>query len=320
MFCKSFNLLLSLLLAGGLLLSACAPAATSAPIAESPPEPTAESIQLTDYRGKTVTLETPAQRVISLAPSNTEILFAIGAGDQVVGRDTFSDYPPEAQGVTDIGGGFGDIDKETLLTLEPDLVLAADLTPPEQIESLEALGLAVYSLPNPTDYAGLYENLQIVGQLTGRQDEVDALVQDLKARVEAVAGKVAGVSERPLVFYELDVTDPNAPYTAGPGTFIDTLISTAGGENLGADLDGDWVQISVEALLTRNPDVIILGDYTWGGVTPEDVYARTGWDGLTAVQTQQVYPFDDNLVSRPGPRLVDGLEAMASFLHPDLFE
>ena len=122
------------------------------------------------------------------------------------------------------------------------------------------------------------------------------------------------------MFYELDSTDPNAPWTSGPGTFIDTMIRAAGGENLGATLEGAWLQVSLEELIRRDPQVIILGDYTLGGVTLEMVMERLGWQGLQAVQEQRIYIFDDNLVSRPGPRLLDGLEALAKLLHPALFE
>ncbi len=135
-----------------------------------------------------------------------------------------------------------------------------------------------------------------------------------------VESAISVASELPLVFYELDVTDPNAPWTSGPGTFIDTMIRTAGGENLGSTLQGFWIQVSLEELIRLDPEVIILGDYTLGGVTPEMVAQRAGWEGLKAVIEGQVYTFDDNLVSRPGPRLLDGLEAMARLLHPELFK
>ena len=256
----------------------------------------------------------------SLAPSNTEILFAIGAGAQVVARDSFSDFPEQAKAIADIGGGFGEIDTETLISLKPDLVLAAEINPVEKVQMLEELGLKVFYLSNPKDLDGLYENLHTVARLVGREAEAEALVESLELRVSAVEGKIAGVQERPLVFYELDSTDSSAPWTPGPGTFIDLLLSKAGGNNLGNILNSEWAQISVEELITQNPEVILLGDYTWGGVTPEDVAARPGWQAIAAVQKGQVYPFDDNLVSRPGPRLVDGLEALAKLLHPELFE
>ena len=319
------NLRKTLVLALVFLLGACRP--DSQVPAPTPATPTAavtvtESapITLTDGRGVEISLEAPAERIVSLAPSNTELLFAIGAGDQVVGRDAFSDYPEAALSVTDIGGGFGEIDTETLLTLEPDLVLSADIIAPEQNEALESLGLTVFVLPNPLGLVDLYLNVTIVGTLTGHVPEAAALVTDLEARVAAVVANVSAAETVPLVFYQLDSTDPNAPWTSGPGTFIDTLITMAGGRNIGAGLEDQWAQISAEVVIDQDPDIILMGDAVWSGLTAEDVAARPGWDGITAVQTGQVYAFDDNLVSRPGPRLVDGLEALARLLHPELFE
>ncbi len=319
-----------------LLLSACAQATptpapeplaveptlapTEIPTAAPTAVPTAAPLVITDARGKEFTFAQAIQKIVSLAPSNTEILFAVGAGKQVVGRDSFSDYPAEAQAVADIGGGFGALNTEIILAATPDLVLAGDLTPAEQIQSLEDLGLKVFVLGNPTNLAGMYENLRLVARMTGHVDETETLVASLQAREKAVNEKLAGVTERPLVLYELDGTDPNAPWVPGPGTFVDTLIQQAGGENLGAALDGAWVQVSLEVLIEKDPDLILLGDALWGGVTPEMVAARGGWEALTAVKEGKIYPFDDNTVSRPGPRLVDGLEAMAKFLHPELFK
>ncbi len=299
------------LLIVALVVSGCGPAA----LAQS-----AKPVSLTDGNGRTVTLQLPAQRVVSLAPSNTEILFAVGAGPQVVGRDSFSDYPLEAKDVPDIGGGVGSLNMELILSKKPDLVLASPLTPPEQVANLEKANLTVYVLPNPKTFDDLYTNLETVGKLTGHDQDAATLVASLKQRVKAVTDKVANVTQRPVVYYELDATDPSAPYTSGPDTFVELLIRTAGGENFGSNLKGDWVQISVETLLTRQPDYIVLGDNTYGGVTPEQVKARAGWDALKAVKDGNIFIFDDNTVSRPGPRLVDGLEAMAKLIHPELFK
>lgn len=313
---------LIMVMAAAMLLSACAPAATlvltDTPVPTQAPIPS--SITVTDSAGKTITLAAPAQRIISLSPASTESLFALGAGAQVVGRDAFSDYPEQAKGITDIGGGFGELNIEAILAQNPDLVLAGSLTPPEQTKSLEDAGLTVYTLGNPKDFIEMYAILETLAKLTGRETEAAALIDGLKQRVSAVEAKLAGVSQRPLIFYEIDGTDPNAVWTPGPGTFIDTLITMAGGENLGANLQGEWVQISLEELIARDPDLILLGDAIWGGVTVESVKARAGWEALEAVQNGSTYPFDDNLVSRPGPRLVDGLETLARLLHPDLFE
>ncbi len=311
-----------LLLAGGCAVAAVQPTQTPAPLPTSAPTATIapQPIMVTDSMSNTVTLQSPAKRIVSLAPSNTEILYAIGAGDQVVGRDMFSDYPDQAKNVTDIGGGFGELNTETIVSLKPDLVLATALTPLEQIKALQGLGLTVFVLGNPTDLDGMYENLRTVANLTGHQPEAEKLVDGLKVRVAAVKEKMAAVKEHPLVFYELDSTDPNNPWTAGPGAFIDTLLSMASARNVGSTLSSAWVQISVEKLLTENPEYILLGDATLGGVTPDMVAARAGWNTLSAVKNNKVLPFDDNLVSRPGPRLVDGLEALAKLLHPEQFK
>src|SRR5512146_1362530 len=154
------------------LASACAPAAV--PQASGP-------VSLTDGNGRTVTLKLPVQRVLSLAPSNTEVLFAVGAGSQLVGRDSFSDYPPEAKNVADIGGGFAALNMELILSKKPDLVLAAPLTPPEQIADLGKAGLTVYVLPNPKSFDDLYANLETAGKLTGHDQDAAKLVDSLKA-------------------------------------------------------------------------------------------------------------------------------------------
>lgn len=281
--------------------------------------PASGNLTFTDGLGREVTLNGPAQRIVSLAPSNTEILFAVGAGSQVVGRDEFADYPEEARSIASIGGSFGEYSSEAIVALEPDLVLAAEINPPELVKQLEDLGLTVYYLKNPLTLEEMYANLEIVGQLTGH--DVTNLVDSLKARVAAVDEKIALISSRPTVFYEIDASDASKPYTYGPGTFGDLLITRAGGANLAtaAGITDPYPQISLEQIVAANPAMIILGDSIWG-ITPEAVQARAGWENIAAVQSGQVFPFDDNLVSRPGPRLVDGLEQLAKLLHPGSFE
>ncbi len=277
------------------------------------------SITLTDGLDREIVLASPAQKIVSLAPSNTEILFAVGAGAQVIGRDEFSDYPLEAKNLPSVGGSMGNYDMEKITSLQPDLVLAASLNTPEQVQALEQLGLTVFYLANPTDLNGLYGNLQIVGKLTGHDQEASVLVDSLKARVDAITTPLANGKEKPLVYYELDATDPAKPWTTGPNTFLTQLIRVAGGRSIGEALTSDYAQIGLETLLTQNPDIILLGDAAYG-TTPEQVALRAGWSDLNAVKENQIYAFDDNLVSRPGPRLVDGLEALAKLLHPEIFK
>jgi iron complex transport system substrate-binding protein len=325
-----FHLLVGL----ALLLSACLPtlAPASAPVQveeatamveEPTSEPVVEAaptaIKLVDGLGRTVILENPAQRIVSIAPSNTELVWAVGALDQLVAREDFANFPEEVLDLPSIGQVYGDLNTELILSFEPDLILTADLQTADQIAQLEGLGLTVYMVPNPRDLEGLYENMRAIAALTGHSDTIEAVIDGLKARVAAVETTLAGIEERPLVFYELDATDPNAPWTAGAGTFVDTLITMAGGTSLGATFSDPWVQVSSEELIAQDPDLILLGDSIFG-VTVEDVVVRAGWESISAVVNGQVYPFNDDLVARPGPRMIDGLEELARIIHPDLFE
>ncbi len=313
------------------LLTACAPQATqtTAPVATEAPateapatvvptESAANTLSFTDGLGREVKLNGPAQRIVSLAPSNTEILFAIGAGSQVVGRDALSDYPEEAKSVADIGMTFDALNTELIVSLKPDLVLTAEINPVEQIKQLEDLGLTVYYLKNPLTLEEMYVNLEIVAQLTDHEEEAATLIESLKARVAVVDEKIAPLSSRPSVFYELDATDPAKPFTAGKGTFITQLIERAGGYNIAADIEG-YPQLSLEQVVAADPAFIILGDARYG-VSAETIAQRPGWENLTAVKNGNVLPFNDDLVSRPGPRLVDALEELAKLLRPELFE
>jgi len=319
----------------GLLLSACGseatpapasnqesepvPATEAAPTPEPTEEPMPETMVFEDDMGNTFELEGYPQAIVSISASTTEILFAIGAGDQVVGRDEYSLYPEEALEVTNIGAMWEELPAEAILALEPDLIVAAQIISEEQVTALRDLGLNVYWQANPTSYEGLWENLRDFGKLTGHEDEAEALIASLETRVATVQGKTAAVTERPSVFYELDATDPSNPWTAGSGTFIDYIITQAGGSNAASALEGEYAQISSEQLIAVNPDIILLADALYG-TTPESVAERPGWDVITAVMENAIYPIDPNMMSVPGPRLVDALEITAGLLHPELFE
>jgi len=282
-------------------------------------EPEVETLVFEDDLGREVELSGYPQVIVSISPSTTEILFAVGAGEQVAGRDDMSLFPEEAVNVTSIGSFWGDVPAEAILSLEPDLVLAAEIIAEEQVQVLADLGLQVYWQANPDDYEGLFNNLRDIAALTGHQDEADDLVADLMARVEKVLQTIAVSSFIPSVFYELDATDPSNPWTAGSGTFIDYIITLAGGMNSAAHLQGEYPQISSEEIINVNPDIIILADALYG-ITNESVMERPGWDGIKAVINGDIYPIDPNIMSVPGPRLVDALEETARILHPDLFE
>lgn len=323
---------LFLLALGSLLLAACAgttlaptePATVPPPTAAATvaptntPQSTPELISVTDGRGVEITLDEPARRIVSLAPSNTEIVFAIGAGETLVGRDELSDYPPEAQSVTSIGPTYGDLNTEAIVSLQPDLVLAASITDPAHIEALEDLGLTVFMVANSVEFEGLYENLRTVGILTAHEEGAEALVEDLQDRVGAVRTAIDG-AEPVSFFYELDASEVNAPWTTGTGTFTHRILTMAGGENIAADQES-WVQLSLEEIVVRDPEVIIFGSGPFVPTTVDSLKERPGWGQLTAVQEDRVYAVNTDLLDLPGPRLVDGLERAAEILHPERFE
>jgi iron complex transport system substrate-binding protein len=279
--------------------------------------PTPSAITVTDDAGREVTVSKTPQRIVSLAPSNTEILFALGLGDNVVGVTDFCDYPEEAKAKEKVGGITPNVEK--IVALKPDLVvtIGGDPFPTELINRLEELKLTTIVL-SPKDLDGVTHDIELVGQVTGKRAEAAKLVDDMKARAKAVADKCKDVSTRPTVFYELDATDPAKPYTTGPGSWHDTFIQIAGGTNVAANATSPWVQFSMEELVKADPDLIILGDSNWG-VNADAVKAREGWGNLKAVKSGAIHPIDDNLISRPGPRVVDGLEALAEIIHPELF-
>jgi iron complex transport system substrate-binding protein len=328
------TILLSALIGLTLLLSACAPAAqqelpavvpSEVPATEVPTpvpptsEPEVAAIVITDDLGAEITLEGPAQAIISISPSLTEILYAVGAGDRLIGRDSNSTYPQEALTAADLGGMWDGIPVEDILAMEPDLILAGEIFSADAIAELRDLGLPVYWQANPDDFEGLYENIRAIAILTGTEEQAAALVADLSAQVAAVDGTLADVDQTPLVFYELDASEPANPWTAGGGTFISYVITRAKGQNLGDSLEGEWVQISSEALVAQDPDVILLADEIYG-ITAESVAERPGWSEIAAVQEGKIFGFDPFILSVPGPRLVEGYQVLAELLHPEAWE
>jgi iron complex transport system substrate-binding protein len=307
-------LFLALLLTG--CLSAATPTDTSPSVEVASPK-TTFPLTLTDDLGREVTVEAEPERIVSLLPSNTEILFAIGAGDQVVGVTSYCDYPEEATTREQVGGITNKtLSVETVVAMEPDLVLASG-SQDEIIPTLEEAGLIVIAL-KPATFDDILANIEMVGQATGHTDQATVLTADLRSRVEAVSTKVNTIpaDSRPTVFYEV-WHDPLM--TAGPNTFIGQLIVLAGGKSIFDDVNKDWPEVSAEVILKRNPEVILGPDSHGEELTVEKISARTGWANITAVQNEQIYILDGNAISRPGPRIVDMLEEVARDLYPDLF-
>jgi iron complex transport system substrate-binding protein len=291
------------------VLTACASAPTTAPIAAS-----AASITVTDDARRAVILKNLPTRIVSLAPSNTEVLYALGLGDRVVGDTEYCDYPPEAKLKPRVGG-FANIDLEKVVGLNPDLVVATNIHAKTVVPELEKRGIIVVVV-EPKNVDDVIAKIAFVGKITGASEMAAKLTAQIKMRIDAVAAKTATAKTKPRVFYEID----KSLYTAGPGSFIDDMVTKAGGVNIAADAKGAYAQLSPEAIIAQDPQVILLGDMNFGE-TPASVKARPGWSNISAVKNGRIIPLaDENLVSRPGPRIVDGLEMLARALYPELFK
>ena len=315
-----------LLLALSLVLPACAraPGASQPPptpipssLVAKPEAVTSYPLTLTDDAAREVTIAADPERIVSLAPSNTEIACALDSCEQLVGVTDFDDYPPEVAEVEKVVV-FAQVDVEKVVAAEPDLVLAAgnELTPTAVIDQLGELGVTVLVL-YPESLDEVYDNVELVGTVLDEQVAASELVEVMQARVEAVEDAVAE-ADSPRVFYEVSIFEGTI-YTAGEGSFIASLLETAGGDPITGDALS--TSIALEDLVAADPELILLGDATYDEtITPESVAARPGWDAMTAVEDGQVLVVtDDVVITRPGPRIVDGLEALARAIHPDAF-
>lgn len=271
---------------------------------------------LVDDLGRTVNIEKVPQRIVSLAPSNTEILFALGLGDKVVGVTEFCNYPEAAKAKPKIGG-FTTVDIERVVALQPDLVLATGIHE-KVIPALEKVGLAVLGL-DPKTLDGVLANITLVGRITGKSQEATRLVNSLEKRTKTITNKTKELAEvkRPRVLY-LTWHDPL--WTAGSGSLTDDLINIAGGKNIAHDLSGHKT-IDLETVIQRNPQVIVVvtGHGEARALPFYYVKNEPRLGATEAVKTGRVHQIDADIFVRPTPRILDGLEELARFIHPELF-
>jgi iron complex transport system substrate-binding protein len=264
-----------------------------------------------DMRGRRVAVPVRAARVVSLAPSMTEIVFALGAGDRLVGVTTYCDFPPAAKTKPRIGGIYTP-NLEAILDLRPDLVLAtSEGNREEHVRALEDLHLPVF-LVRPVDFASVLESIARVGEVLDRAADARRLVADMQARADAIARAVAG-ARRPRVLYVIWGSPLIVP---GRDTLITDLIRRAGGDSITGQEAQPYPLFSVEEVVARDPEWIILGQH--GEASVDDRLRE--WQALTllpAVRRGRVRPVDGDLVHRPGPRVVDGLDALARIVHPE---
>jgi iron complex transport system substrate-binding protein len=276
------------------------------------------SIQVTDQLGRTVTLNGTPRRIISLAPANTEILFALGLGDKVVGVTDYCNYPPEAKNVSSVKG-FSNPDIEKIMDLDPDVVFAAPIHEAEIIPQLESLRIKVIALA-PTTIEATYDAIELVGNVTGVQETADTLVSNMKTRIDAVAKLVANLSdeEKPNVFY---IVWHDPPMTAGGNTLPGQLVELAGGKNIFSELS-DYPAVSLESLVDKEPDIIIAGTSMGSGENAplEWAQSESRLQGTEARKSGKIFSINTDLTGRFGPRIVDALDEMLRLIHPELAE
>jgi iron complex transport system substrate-binding protein len=282
-----------------------ATATASAPAAAYP-------VTVTDFQNRSVTLPKRPERIVSIGPSITEFLYALGAGPRVVGADDFSDEPAAALKLEKVGGI--QVNFERVVSLRPDLVLSVKFSD-GTIEKLASTGLLVLVV-DPQSAGDVARTAILLGRAVGSDGE--ALARDIQRRVDDVRSKTASASTKPRVYHEIDASDPTKIFTVGPGSYIHDLIEIAGGQNIAARATRAYPQLSAEEILRSDPEIIVLAaaDYA---AKPDQVAARSGWSQVSAVKNKHIVTIAPDLINRPGPRVGEAAEAYARLVHPELF-
>ena len=291
--------LVSLLLCTA-LLCACIPA-----LAEG-------GLTVTDMTGREITLDGPASKIVALTASDVEILYALGAGDLLVGRGEYCDWPAEVLEKPVVKSG-AETNLEEILALEPDVVLMATMAQTvDQVNALEAAGVKVI-VSDAQNLEGVYTAIALIGSITGKNEEAAALAKEMQDTFAEVKAKSENTGK--TVYFEVSPLQWGL-WAAGKGTFMDELAEICGLTNAFAEVDG-WGEVSEEQVLAKDPDYIVTTSMYWGeGPTPvEEIVSRAGWDQLKAVQNNQVFNADSNAITRPGPRLMDAVNALYDFVY-----
>lgn len=275
-------------------------------------------VTITDDSGFESIIESQPQTIVSLAPTNTEIIFALGLGDKVVGVTEYCNYPEEALTKPKMGG-YSTINVEKIVAANPDIIFANPKNGQENIDSLRQLGYTVIVIQSDS-VDGTYDAIRMIGRCTGTTAEADFIISDMKIRIQAITDKLEGVTEKPTVMHAMSV---ESFWVSGSNTFQNELITLAGGTNAFADVKG-WGVVTLEKLLTTNPEIILVDSGSKMGTTGENTLQKAflteqRLSSITAVQNKDVYVMDSDTFDRGGPRIVISLEQLAHILHPEIF-
>lgn len=301
-------LLLVALLLIGIIFAGCNKAPAPTPTAGPEPD---SGMTIIDMMGREVKLEAPATRVIALTAADCEILYALGAGDTLIGRGAYCDYPEQVLEVQAVESG-SETNIEQIIALEPQVVIMSTMAQSgEQVQALERAGIKVVET-NAYDINGTYEAIALIGTVTGKNDEAEALVAEMKAGFDELISKSDPNSGK-TIYFEVSPLQYDL-WTAGSETFMDEMASMLGLTNIFADVT-DWGMISEEQVLERNPDYIVSTSMSYGAV--DEIAGRKGWQDVTAVKNGRILNTYNNETTRPGPRLVDGARMIYELAYGD---
>jgi iron complex transport system substrate-binding protein len=268
-------------------------------------------VKITDGYGREIEIEKPAEKIISLAPSMTETIFALGAGDRLVGVTTYCNYPEEAKEIDQVGD-FEGPNLESVIEKNPDVVVALAMGDDEK-SKLEDAGITVF-LQDPQNLDEVFDNIKKIGTILGLQEEAESLTSNMNAKKDSIVETVSNYDSK-KVFYEV-WSEPLM--TAGPGSILDEMINLSNGENIAYDAESLYPEYSLELLIERNPEVYLTADD--GFKTVEDIKNREGYENITAIKENNIYMLHPDIVSRTGPRIIEGLEMIAQAIHPEAFQ
>lgn len=305
------------LLMVALFLTGCASNDDQKSIEKKDPATTeeAKAYTVTDDNGKEITFDKVPETVVSLQPSNTEILYALGAGNKVIGATDFDNYPEEAKDVERVSDSMT-INSEKIISLKPDVIIAYTIGDETALKPLEDAGIPIFIIKSAVTFDDVYSDIDQIAKVMGVTDKGEELVKNIKKQIKDVEEKVASVDSKEKTYFEISPS-PEI-YTAGAETFQQEILASAGIENIFADQKG-WAKIADEEVVKRNPDAIIT---TVGYVdnAVDEIKSRKGWENVSAVKEDQVYQLNEDVMSRPGPRIGEAVELVAKTIYPQLFK
>ncbi|MGG3820238.1 ABC transporter substrate-binding protein [Geobacillus thermodenitrificans] len=278
-------------------------------------EQAAFPVTVKDGLGEDVTIKAEPKKIVSLIPSNTEIAYALGLGEKIVGVSDFDNYPDDVKTKTKVGSMEFNVEK--IISLKPDLVLAHASSAHNSKDGLQQLkdaGITVLVVHNAASFNEVYASIELIGKATGTADKAEQIIHGMKEKLTQIKEKAKQIPADKQANVWIEVSPPPQLYTTGKGTFMDEMLQVISAKNVAGSLEG-WPMVTEEQAVAYKPDVIIT---TYGGA--KQVLERAAWKDVPAVKNKRVYDVNTDLVSRPGPRLVEGVEELAKAIYPDVFK